>query len=44
MRGLMKTVGNSGNGWVQDVAALISVGAFIYVAATWVTIAEALVG
>ena len=44
MRGLMKTVGKSGNGWVQDVAALISVGAFIYVAATWVTIAEALVG
>jgi len=44
MRGLMKTVSNSGNGWVQDVAALISVGAFVYVASTWVSIAEALVG
>ena len=44
MRGLMNAVSNSGNGWVQDVAALISVGAFVYVASTWVSIAEALVG
>jgi hypothetical protein len=35
--------GEAGN-WLKDVAALLSVGAFLYVAATWVTIAEAMVG
>lgn len=35
--------GEAGN-WLKDVAALLSVGAFLYVAATWVTIAEVMIG
>ena len=45
MRALMSRAaeGEAGN-WLKDVAALVSVGAFVYVAATWMTIAEVMVG
>ncbi|WP_339828636.1 hypothetical protein [uncultured Parvibaculum sp.] len=45
MRGLWnRTVDSEAGGWLQDVAALVSVTAFIWAAGAWVGIAEALVG
>lgn len=35
--------GETGN-WLKDVAALCSLGAFLWVALTWISIAEAMVG
>lgn len=45
MRALMSRAseGEAGN-WLKDVAALLSVGAFLWVATTWVAIAEVLIG
>jgi len=35
--------GETGN-WLKDVAALCSLGAFLWVALTWISIAEVMVG
>ncbi|MBX3494224.1 MAG: hypothetical protein KF899_14765 [Parvibaculum sp.] len=45
MRGLWNRTRDSEAGdWLQDVAALFSVAAFIWAAGAWIGIAEALVG
>ena len=44
MRYLSKAVSADGLGtWLKDVAALISIGAFIFVAGAWGSIAETLI-
>ncbi|ABS64805.1 hypothetical protein Plav_3199 [Parvibaculum lavamentivorans DS-1] len=44
MRGIWNKAGGTSDGWFKDVAALISVGAFIWVVSTWTVIAQTLIG
>ncbi len=43
MRKLLSSAkGSSASDWLKDVAALLSIGAFVWVAGTWAAIAQSL--
>lgn len=44
MRGIWNEAERKTDGWLKDVAALASIGAFVWVASTWLTIAQTLIG
>ncbi len=44
MRTIWNEVERSRDGWLKDVAALASIGAFVWVVGTWSEIAQNLIG
>lgn len=44
MRGIWNEAEPNRDGWLKDLAALASIGAFVWVVGTWSEIAQTLIG